>query len=245
MRFWKARQGQEIYVFADNQAAIYRLKTPSDKPGQHWQIRCMKASQEIKRRGGSISIHWAPGHSNIPGNERADELAKLAAKRTPGTSTTSLAMVGIKIKELASKEWWASLQRYSPKAIEKNPNTYSSRFQWKTGKRLAIPPGTKRELASAFYQLKLGHGYNRAYLHRIGKADSPLCTCGAKQTPEHLLISCQRYRKDRKLLCEELDTNHLNLPLLLHTTKGIKATLAFISRTRVATRKWHLGQADE
>ena len=82
-------------------------------------------------------------------------------------------------------------------------------------------------------------------IHRIGKADSPLCTCGAKQTPEHLLISCQRYRKDRKLLCEELDTNHLNLPLLLHTTKGIKATLAFISRTRVATRKWHLGQADE
>jgi hypothetical protein len=41
----------------------------------------------------------------------------------------------------------------------------------------------RRETASAFYQLKLGHGYNKAYLFRIGKADSLCFSCGALQTP--------------------------------------------------------------
>ena len=80
----------------------------------------------------------------------------------------------------------------------------------------------------------------------MDKTDSPLCSCGAKQTPEHLLLSCKWLRADRKILRDELCNVHLTLPLLLHTKMGIAATLAFISQTRVGTRKWHLGQvADE
>ncbi|KAF1344334.1 hypothetical protein EJ07DRAFT_186282 [Lizonia empirigonia] len=89
-------------------------------------------------------------------------------------------------------------------------------------KRVRVPPGTRREIASAYYQLKLGHGYNKAYLFQIGKADHPYCSCGAKQTVEHLLLSCKWYKQDRK-----------NPP---------KATLAFITSTKIGTRKWHLNQ---
>jgi hypothetical protein len=32
--------------------------------------------------------------------------------------------------------------------------------------------GTKREIASAFYQLKIEHSYNKAYLRRIDKVNS-------------------------------------------------------------------------
>jgi hypothetical protein len=53
---------------------------------------------------------------------------------------------------------------------------------------------TKRVIASAFYQLKIGHGYNKAYLHRIDKVDSSNCSCGAKQKPEHLLLSCRQHQ---------------------------------------------------
>ena len=34
--------------------------------------------------------------------------------------------------------------------------------------------------------------------------------------------------------------NRPTLPLLLHTTSGIEATLAFLRETGIATRKWHL-----
>jgi hypothetical protein len=101
--------------------------------------------------------------------------------------------------------------------------------------------GTKREIASAFYQLKIGHSYNKAYLHRTDKLDSLNCSCGAKQTPEHLLLSCKWYNSDRQILRQDLDNSPLTLPLLLHTQRGIEAALAFISRTRVGTRKWYLG----
>ncbi|KAF2629548.1 hypothetical protein BU25DRAFT_336918, partial [Macroventuria anomochaeta] len=50
----------------------------------------------------SISIHWVPGHQDIAGNERADMLAKQAAKKRPSTHTTSLAMTSIRIKSMAT-----------------------------------------------------------------------------------------------------------------------------------------------
>jgi hypothetical protein len=77
----------------------------------------------------------------------------------------------------------------------------------------------------------------KAYLHRIDKVDSPNCGCGAKQTLEHLLLSCRWYNSDRQILRQDLDNSPLTLPLLLHTRRGIEAILAFISCTRVGTRK--------
>ncbi|KAF2627117.1 hypothetical protein BU25DRAFT_491615 [Macroventuria anomochaeta] len=120
-----------------------------------------------------------------------------------------------------------------------------AQYSWRIGKRLRIPPGTRTETASAFYQLKLGHGYNKAYLFRIGKTDHPFCSCGAKQTLEHLLLSCKWLNTGRKILQDSLGKVQLTLPLLLHTKQGIKATLDFISRTKVGTRRWHLGQPSE
>lgn len=241
-----ATPGQEIRVHADNQAAIHRLKTPSDNPGQAWQLRCIKAANQVVSKGASISLHWVPGHEDVFGNERADQLAKDGTKKRATSNITSLAMTGIKIKQLATKEWQQVLTKSTASAIRRNPNTYAAKYSWKIRKKLSIPTGTQREVASAFYQLKLGHGYNKAYLYRMGKADSPFCSCGAKQTPEHLLLSCKWLRADRKILRDELSNVHLTLPLLLHTKQGIAATLAFIRQTRVGTRKWHLGQvADE
>jgi hypothetical protein len=100
---------------------------------------------------------------------------------------------------------------------------------------------TKRKIASAFYQLKIGHGYNKAYLHRIDKVDSPNCSCSAKQILEHLLSSCRWYNSNRQILRQALDNSSLTLPLLLHTRRGIEAILVIISRTRVGTRKRYLG----
>jgi hypothetical protein len=134
------------------------------------------------------------------------------------------------------------LTKSTTNAIHRHPNTYAAKYSWKTRKKLSVPMETRREIASAFYQLKIGHEYNKSYLFRIGKADSLLCSCGIIQTPEHLLLRYKWLNKDCRVLRQDLSNAHLTLPLFLHTKQGITATLAFITRTRVCTRKWHLEQ---
>src|SRR6201747_180477 len=97
-----AKEGVHFNIFTDNQAGILRLKTLSDKPGQNCQIRSIIASKSIKLKKATIDLIWVLGHTSIIGNEKADELAKLATNSTNCllSDKTSFAFLGIKINEL-------------------------------------------------------------------------------------------------------------------------------------------------
>ena len=234
-----AQPGQHFHIYSDNQAGLYRLKTPSDYPGQSCQIRASRATELVSQKGAKVSLNWVPGHKDIPGNELADSLAKEATTLTPETDETSFATLGCKINNLSTSEWRTTLDQYS-KTVNTNTTSYRKHFSWKLSSKLQIPTGTRRELASAFYQLKTGHGYLKSYLFRLGHSDSDQCQCGQKETSEHLLLSCRILHEARTKLQGELRGTRLNLQVLLHTKIGIEKTLAFLKETRIATRKWHL-----
>jgi hypothetical protein len=100
-------------------------------------------------------------------------------------------------------------------------------------------------VASAFYQLKLGHGFLKSYLNRIGRSDNDRCRCGKKETAEHLLLSCKDLAAARSRLRDRLQITRLNLKLLLHTKTGIEKTLGFLKETGIATRSWHLQRKEQ
>ncbi|KAF7568929.1 Trichoplein multi-domain protein [Pyrenophora tritici-repentis] len=240
-----ATTDQEFEVYADNQAAIYRLKNLSDNPGQHWQLRCLKAANTIRRKQANIHLLWAPGHTDIVGNERADYLAKEATKEDPRSTTKSIAYLGTTIKRIQQTEQRQEYEKYKARATALNKATYSAKYPLKISKTIQMPQNTKRVTSSAFYSLKLGHGYFNSYLKRFKKRDSNRCTCQNIQTPEHLLLYCHLYKDHRKTLLQTIKHRPVTLPLLLHTSIGIEATLAFITSTRIGTRKWYLGQPTE
>ncbi|KAG1806369.1 uncharacterized protein HD556DRAFT_1224615 [Suillus plorans] len=67
----------------DNQAVIRATTSFQSKPG-HYLIDIFHDDlREIlpDDNGRKLTIHWAAGHTGIPGNEEADELAKKAAHR--------------------------------------------------------------------------------------------------------------------------------------------------------------------
>lgn len=232
--------GRDIRVYADNQAALYRLQNPSGSAGQQWQLRAIRASQRARNKGNKVSINWVPGHMDVLGNEEADSLAKQAAESAPQENQTSLAMVRVKARSILKEEWLERLASYAEEARSRNPQSYACKYRWRVGKTLRIPPA-EREPASAYYQLKLGHGYLKSYLHRFKKSTNDRCTCvGAPaQTPRHLLLECSLYSEQRAAMLEKLRITRPNLADLLHTAKGISSTLEFLKSTRVSTRTWY------
>ena len=103
-----------------------------------------------------------------------------------------------------------------------------------------MPSDTKREIRSSFYQLKLGHGYLKSYLYKIGLASNNKCRCGSIETTIHLLLNCKVYKIQRKRLFaslkESLKIRTITPSILLHTQIGIKETLVFLKETKIYIR---------
>ncbi|EUC39657.1 hypothetical protein COCMIDRAFT_110927, partial [Bipolaris oryzae ATCC 44560] len=68
-----------------------------------------------------------------------------------------------------------------------------------------ISRGTKTDILSSIYSLKIGHGYFNAYLKRFKRRERELCRCGRLQTAEHLLLYCGFYSAERNQLKKTLN----------------------------------------
>ena len=236
---------KEVIIYSDNQAALLRHSSFSDRSGQQWVYRSIQAAKKLEENGVTVSLEWVPGHCDIPGNTEVDGLAKDAALEPPDPYyTTSLAHILEQVSNKRKEEWMDNLTKLKEK-YPGNPRSYINLFPWQIRKKLRTPRGSKKEICSSFFQLKLGHGYFKSYLKRIGKIVDDECVCGRKQTAEHLLLECRRYRNERRKIEDNLCCTRLTLPLLLHTNKGVDATLEYIKKTKISTRRWYLGETQQ
>lgn len=241
------KRGDNLIVYSDNQAGLLRLKTPSDNPGQNQQIRAIKATKAIIAKGAKVDLVWVPGHTDIPGNELADELAKKATLTSSSqVEQTSFAFLGIQLNKLKTHDIHSILREQKQ---AKSREAYTNTYTWNISKKISLPLGIKRELASSFFQLKLGHGYIKSYLYRLKLIANNKCKCGRIETTRHLLLECPLYKEQRRALSrrvkEEVAVRVLTLPLLLHTKIGIQSTLVFLKETSIGTRGWHLQRVEE
>ena len=178
-----------------------------------------------------------PNHQRQPGEPQLP-------KTTPIPTQAGTAIIRL-INDETIAEWTRTLDKYKTKQISDpkgNPLSYSRLYDWRPSLRPSLgPQGVSRPVNSAFFQLKLGHGYLKGYLNKLGHTDNDLCRCLRKETPRHLLLECRLYREERKEF-NVLNVEPLTLPLLLHTSEGGKLARRFIDATRIATRGWHLSR---
>ena len=68
-------------IGADSQAALCAIKNTKGASGQHLldKFQDQIAVAQRMHRATTIKLQWTPGHNGIPGNERADKEAKVAA----------------------------------------------------------------------------------------------------------------------------------------------------------------------
>jgi len=94
----------------------------------------------------------------------------------------------------------------------------------------------ERQAATTLAQLRTGHCGLNHYLHRFNLKESPYCKCGyGKETVEHYLMECRRYKEQRKEIhkeiCGSLGKWRIKLERLLGDPKVIKHTLKFVKET--------------
>jgi len=71
--------GQNINICSDSRAAIQALS--AEKVSSQLVLEC-KTILETLSLENNIHLIWVPGHSDVPGNKEADQLARLGAHRS-------------------------------------------------------------------------------------------------------------------------------------------------------------------
>jgi ribonuclease HI len=207
LTLFREPRGQKITIFADAQAALQRITSDVPGPGQRYAIAIAQQAHDLwEQRRVSVQFRWVPSHAGTAGNEKADEWAKMAARNERGSeqmpyefSSTSLAH----LKRGITERKWVEACSWMESRLSKH-HAYRPRKRMQPD---PTPAKASKAVASRYYQLRTGHALIGPYLKKIGKRASDACWwCdrGVKQSREHLLKSCKKWKSQQAILWAEV-----------------------------------------
>ncbi len=190
----KETQGEKITFLSDSKAAILSLKK-TRMVGKTVK-ECAKKLNALAEQN-TVRICWIPGHMGVPGNEKADELAKKGAEtRTMGPEPfLPLARANVR----AEIEKWAQ---------EQHKQTWNSRIDCRQTQEAVgwVTQGLVEKLASLSradlriaLQAITGHCNLNRHRKLQGKVKDGLCPkCYEEdETPEHVVGQCLFWEGER------------------------------------------------
>lgn len=187
-RHWLSEPVDErptIWVCLDNTGAIWGHQATGTISAQWAFLDFHKLARDH-----NVRLKWSPGHCDIPGNEKADALAKIGAKNgqpDPEAYPTAYGIKSIARRQLRRLEraWWDKEKtRLSERYKQHNLD-----FTRTPSKALTALP---RQLLHHYLAIRTGHGDFAWYHRRFNHPDAELrCACGRWKDPEHV-IYCRR-----------------------------------------------------
>ncbi len=183
-------------------------------------------------------IQIITGHEDVEGSDCADEEAKRAAQGDTlsvaqirglcAPLPRSSAALGAEAKRKTTRNW-AKLWRQSPQARNLKAMGLQPPMNWIH----LLYAGRSRAECAILTQLHTGHVPLNAFLHRIARADSPLCTyCHVPETVDHYLLCCRRYTAQWARLKTAHHSGRIGLHLLLSPGRKVGALLEYLRTTR-------------
>ena len=148
-------------------------------------------------RGCEIVLIWVPGHCDIKGNEKADELAKAAA-----SSLETTLKMPLTAKEASGVFYDACKNKWDQRNMDSTTGEHYREYQPSVYRSIDSEK-LSRKYPRVLFRLQTGHCGLRYHLHRIGKVDSPLCrNCFMEETVAHFILHCPVYEEERTKVYE-------------------------------------------
>jgi len=230
------QQYDKCYIHVDNQSSIRAIGTPKQQSGQYIIRSILQSLDKLQTQRPSLKfrIEWVPGHTDIAGNEKADEEAKRAApEQIEGEEeppprhklkSAQITKINDDINTAARKAWNSGKMN----AQEHRRITRPQRF--KTGTQLY--GGLPRKQIANLVRLRTGHCRLNSYLHRHNIIEDPECECGrGAETVKHFLLLCKKYEEPRNELRKRVGWRNMRTGNLLGDPKIVMDTLEFVEKT--------------
>ena len=177
------KKKQNLVIFTDAMSALESLDDdPTSKP--ELKSILLDAHELIATYGVKTSMQWIPGHSNTPGNDKADTLAKKGSRQPQPNTNTTFQTVKQILRANTKEEWlngWTLNQ------------TGRELFKHMAAPNKADPINAlNRKDQSTIFRLRTRHIALNKHLHRIGANATPACPlCNhPEESVEHHLHHC-------------------------------------------------------
>ncbi|XP_045772149.1 uncharacterized protein LOC123872063 [Maniola jurtina] len=178
-------------ILSDSRSALQCIEDPDNLHPIVFEIR--KTLEDLKEAGGLVNMFWVKAHAGIPGNERADEIAKKAAL-TKKSAPVYDALPVSSAKWILRQE---TLNKWQSKYTTEPQGAVTKRFF--PDIRQSYPIVKKLKMNNQLAQLLTGHGGFGEYLHKYKLKDNPFCNCDgvSPESVVHVICKCPKFAYDR------------------------------------------------
>jgi len=169
-------QIKHLHFYTDNSAAVKAIFDLKPRSGKHYASTLYTTvvkfldDDPVHR----LSISWCPGHADILGNERADELAKEANDLPWSAPISTTRANAVRRSKMASQKAWVKQWKSTPKRGAFAISNCIAPTLKPTQRFLNTP----RETFGRLIQCRTGHAYTGEYRRRFHPDKDENCACG-------------------------------------------------------------------
>ncbi|KAJ0169561.1 hypothetical protein K1T71_014746 [Dendrolimus kikuchii] len=178
-------------VYSDSRSALQSITNWSST--HHLAVTARRNLIESMAIGKGVSLFWVKAHAEVRENDRADALAKAAArtlKTKPHYDRCPVSYVKRMIRMGTLDEW--------NRRFRDEPTASVTKFFFPNSE-CALKIIRRVDTTSLTTQIFTGHGGFSEYLNRFKLKDDPSCVCepGVPETPLHIIFECPLFAKER------------------------------------------------